>query len=157
MVVYDIRSKNGEKTYGKEKSIMVKKLLISLTVILCLGMSFQMKIVQAQSNEIIDDGATSQLIEIKEKEKKELEDFNEAYGSETYGFTAYILSKIRIYSIPFCFVGIAVGAIYQYVIGIRKLDVRDRGMILIVSFVTLLVICQVLPLVFTIVVRGWRS
>ena len=136
---------------------MVKKLLISLTVILCLGMSFQMKIVQAQSNEIIDDGATSQLIEIKEKEKKELEDFNEAYGSETYGFTAYILSKIRIYSIPFCFVGIAVGAIYQYVIGIRKLDVRDRGMILIVSFVTLLVICQVLPLVFTIVVRGWRS
>ena len=91
------------------------------------------------------------------KEKKELEDFNEAYGSETYGFTAYILSKIRIYSIPFCFVGIAVGAIYQYVIGIRKLDVRDRGMILIVSFVTLLVICQVLPLVFTIVVRGWRS
>ena len=26
-----------------------------------------------------------------------------------------------------CFVGIAVGAIYQYVIGIRKLDIRDRG------------------------------
>lgn len=147
-----------KRTYGKENlENMLKKVLISFIISLCLVMSFACGMVQAQTNELIDDGATSQLIEIKEKEKKELADFNEAYGSETYGFTAYILSKVRIYSIPFCFVGIAVGAIFQYVIGIRKLDVRDRGLILIVTFVTILVICQVLPLVFTIVVRGWRS
>lgn len=147
-----------KRTYGKENlENMLKKVLISFIISLCLVMSFACSMVQAQTNELIDDGATSQLIEIKEKEKKELADFNEAYGSETYGFTAYILSKVRIYSIPFCFVGIAVGAIFQYVIGIRKLDVRDRGLILIVTFVTILVICQVLPLVFTIVVRGWRS
>ena len=136
---------------------MVKKVLIYLVMIFCVLSVFNVNMVQAQTNELIDDGATSKLIEIKDKENKELQDFNEAYGSETYGLAAYILSKVRIYSIPFCFIGIAVGAIYQYVIGIRKLDVRDRGMILVVSFVTILVICQVLPLVFTIVVRGWRS
>ena len=134
---------------------MMKKILVSLAIILCVFSIFSFYKVEA--NQVIDEETKSQLIEIKEKEKKELEDFNEAYGSETYGFTAYILSKIRIYSIPCCFIGIAVGAIYQYVIGIRKLDVRDRGMMLVVSFVTLLVICQVLPLVFAIVVKGWRS
>lgn len=98
-----------------------------------------------------------ELVEIKEKEKKEIEDFNEAYGSTSYGMTAYILNKVRLYSIPFCFIGIAVGAIYQYVIGIRKLDTRDKGFALVIGFVTVLIICQVLPLIFAIVVKGWRG
>ena len=68
-----------------------------------------------------------------------------------------ILNVLRIYSIPFCFVGIAVGSIYQYVIGIRKLDVRDKGFAMIIKFVTILLICQVLPLVFAVVVNGWRG
>ena len=134
---------------------MFKKVLVSLAIILCIISIFNFSTVKA--NQVIDEEMESQLIQIKEKEKKELEDFKEAYGSDAYGFTAYILSKIRIYSIPLCFIGIAVGAIYQYVIGIRKLDIRDRGMMLVVSFVTLLVICQVLPLVFAIVVKGWRN
>ena len=56
-----------------------------------------------------------------------------------------------------CFIGIAIGSIYQYVLGIRKLDVRDRGFMLIITFVTILLICQVLPLIFAIVVTGWRG
>ena len=71
--------------------------------------------------------------------------------------TAYILNKVRLYSIPFCFIGIAVGAIYQYIIGIRKLDTRDKGFALVIGFVTVLIICQVLPLIFAIVVKGWRG
>ena len=136
---------------------MAKKTLIIMAIILCIFSIFSLKTVNAQEARVIDKETESQLIEIKETEKKELEDFKQAYGNDAYGFTAYILSKIRIYSIPLCFIGIAVGAIYQYVIGIRKLDVRDRGMMLVVSFVTLLVICQVLPLVFAIVVKGWRN
>ena len=66
-----------------------------------------------------------------------------------------VLDAVRIYSIPFCLLGIAIGAIYQYIIGIRRLDVRDKGFNLIIAFVTLLVIAQVLPLVFTIVTKGW--
>lgn len=80
-----------------------------------------------------------------------------AYGSDTYGLTAYMLHKVQVYSIPIGFIAIAIGAIYQYVIGIRKLDVRDKGFGLMIASITLLVICQVLPLVFAIVVKGWRG
>lgn len=100
---------------------------------------------------------TSQLVEIKNKEKVTLEDYQEAYGSETYGLTAYILSRVQIYSIPFCFLGVAISAIYQYVLGIRKLDVRDKGFTIMISIITLFIIAQVLPLIFAVVVKGWRG
>ena len=83
--------------------------------------------------------------------------YKEAYGSDAYGLTAYLLNRIRIYSIPFGFVAIVIAAIYQYIIGIKKLDVRDKGFALMIASITLVVICQVLPLVFAIVVKGWRS
>ena len=86
-----------------------------------------------------------------------LQDYQEKYGSEAYGLVAYILNLIRIYSIPFCFLGIAIGAIHQYIIGIRKLDTLEKGMGLIVTFVTLLVICQVLPLAFAVFVKFGRG
>lgn len=107
--------------------------------------------------EVIDEQVAGELIKVKENTKKEIQDYIELYGSEAYGMTAYILNKVRLYSIPLCFIGIAVGAIFQYVIGIRKLDLRDRGLRLVVAFITILVICQVLPLIFAIVVRGWRG
>ena len=75
----------------------------------------------------------------------------------TSGMTAYILNIIRVYSIPLCFIGIAVGALYQYVLGTRRLDMKQKGFALIIAFVTILVICQVLPLIFAIVVKGWRG
>lgn len=100
---------------------------------------------------------TGKIIEIKDKELKTLEEYKEAYGSDAYGLTAFLLSKIRIYSIPFGFVAIIIAAIYQYIIGIKKLDVRDKGFALMIASVTIVVICQVLPLVFAIVVKGWRG
>lgn len=109
------------------------------------------------SNEIISDQTKSQLVEIKDKEMKSLEDYQESYGSNTYGLVAYILDKVRVYSIPVGFLGIAISAIYQYIIGIRKLDVRDKGFGAMIGIVTMLIICQVLPLIFTIVVKGWRG
>ncbi len=108
-------------------------------------------------NEIINEETAGELIKMKTHANKELQAKIDLYGSDAYGMTAYILGKVQLYSIPLCFIGIAVGAIFQYVIGIRKLDLRDRGLRLIVAFVTILVICQVLPLIFAIVVRGWRG
>ena len=102
-------------------------------------------------------GTMNQLVEMKEKEKKTLEDYVQAYGSETYGLTAYILNKVQIYSIPFCFIGVAISAIYQYVLGIRKLDTRDKGFAIMISIITIFIIAQVLPLIFAIVVKGWRG
>ena len=111
------------------------------------------------ANEVneVEQSATGKIIEIKDKELKTLQEYKDAYGSQSYGFTAYLLNKIRIYSIPFGFVAIIIAAIYQYILGIRKLDVRDKGFALMIASITIVVICQVLPLVFTIVVKGWRG
>ena len=127
-----------------------------VTLVVFLGMFTFANNVYAEEK-AIDNKTESQLVEIKETQTKSLEDYKEKYGSDAYGLTAYILNMIRVYSIPLCFLGIAVSAIYQYVIGIRKLDVRDKGFALMIASVTLVVICQVLPLVFAIVVKGWRG
>ena len=132
----------------------MKKVIAIFFILICV---FSLTSVNAARSAVIDNETTSQLIEIKEKELKEIEDYTEAYGSESYGMTAYLLNKVRIYSIPCCFVGIAIAAIYQYVIGVRKIDVRDRGLILMIGFITIFVIAQVLPLIFAIVVKSWRG
>ena len=109
------------------------------------------------TEKVLTNETESTLVELKEKEMKSLEDYKETYGSDAYGLTAYILHKLQIYSIPFCFLGIMVGGIYNYVLGIRHLEIQEKGLALIVSFVTLAIICQVLPLVFTIVVKFGRE
>lgn len=133
----------------------MKKVIAIFLIMFCLLLS--MSYVYASNTQVIDKQTESKLVEIKEKVLKEKEDYVKAYGSETYGMTAYILNKVRIYSIPCCFIGIAVSAIYQYVLGIRRIDVRDRGLILMIGFITIFVICQVLPLIFAIVVKSWRG
>lgn len=135
----------------------MKKILISVIILLAIFSASSVYAVQVTEKNVLETDTAGQLIQIKDKEEKEMKDYVELYGTEAYGMTAYILNKVRLYSIPFCFIGIAVGAIYQYVIGIRKLDVRDKGFGLIITFVTIFVICQVLPLIFTVVVRGWRG
>ena len=112
---------------------------------------------QKQNEKVITNETESTLVELKEKEMKSLEDYKETYGSDAYGLTAFVLHKLQIYSIPFCFLGIMVGAIYNYVLGIRHLETQEKGLALMVSFVTLAIICQVLPLVFTIVVKFGRE
>lgn len=109
------------------------------------------------TEQILDDQNKDQLVKIKENTAKTLEEYKEKYGSDTYGLTAYILNTVRIYSIPLCFLGIAVSAIYQYVIGIRKLDTQEKGLVMMVSFITIFVICQILPLAFAIVVKFGRG
>ena len=137
---------------------MTKKVVVSILVILILLCNFQVAFaVDEEAEEVASSETAEELYEIKEGVKSSLDEYVEQYGSYPYGVAAYILNTLRIYSIPFCFVGIAVGAIYQYMLGIRKLDIRDKGFALIISFVTILLICQTLPLIFTIIVNGWRG
>ncbi len=137
---------------------MKKKIAIIVMVIL-FALTFFATIVNAtDANEAdINNDSTVNLVQIKEKELETLQDYQESYGDNTYGLVAYILNIIRIYSIPFGFVGIAISGIYRYVIGIRKLDVRDKGFGAMIGIITVMVICQILPLVFAIVVKGWRG
>ncbi len=134
---------------------MKKVLAVLMILVLC---TFACVTVYASNElETEEQTTTGKLIEIKDKELNSLEDYKEAYGSDSYGVVAYILNKVRIFSIPFGFVAIVISAIYQYIIGIKKLDVRDKGFAMMIASVTLVVICQVLPLVFAIVVKGWRG
>ena len=132
------------------------KKVIAIISILFLLMGCTSVYATSQVNEVAQS-TTGKIIEIKDKELKTLEEYKEAYGSDAYGLTAFLLNKIRVYSIPFGFVAIIIVAIYQYIIGLKKLDVRDKGFALMIASVTIVVICQVLPLVFAIVVKGWRG
>ena len=132
-------------------------MIIIMFVLLVGTFSLYFSSFAVTGNEVLNSTQATELVEIKETTKGKLAEYVAKYGSTPFGVAAYILNIVRIYSIPFCFVGIAVGSIYQYVLGIRKLDVRDRGFMLIITFVTILLICQVLPLIFAIVVNGWRG
>ena len=132
-----------------KKIILTALLLIVIMIVGCNQVYATENVIDAQNE--------SQLIKIKENSAKTLEEYKRKYGSDAYGLTAFILNIIRIYSIPFCFLGIAVSAIYQYVIGIRKLDTQEKGLVMMVSFITILVICQILPLAFAIVVKFGRG
>ena len=133
--------------------------IIMKVIFCCILMSilvFGSQIVYADSVNQLEAQGAGQLVQIKENSEKKLEDYKQEYGSDAYGIAAYVLNAVRIYSIPLCFIGIAIGGIYQ-VIGIRKLDERDRGFGMMIGCITVLVITQLLPLIFAIVVKGWRG
>ena len=135
----------------------MKKAIIIVTIFtIVFGIFICTNTVNA-AEQAIDEETESKLVEIKENTANSLKDYQEKYGSDVYGLVAYILNIIRIYSIPFCFLGIAIGAIHKYVIGIRKLDTLEKGLGLIVTFVTILIICQILPLAFAVFVKFGRG
>ena len=134
---------------------MLKKVIIlTMVALMIIGMS---TVYATTGEEVLNSDQAAEIVNMKESSKAKVQDYIEKYGSTPYGVAAFILNALRIYSIPCCFIGIAVGSVYQYVIGIRKLDTRDKGFALIVTFVTILLICQVLPLIFAIVVNFWRG
>lgn len=135
---------------------MKKGMIIITIVVLMMGIFLIANKAYAEEK-AIDDKTESKIVEIKDNAVKTLEDYKVKYGSDSYGTVAYILNLVRIYSIPICFLGIAVGAIHQYAIGIRKLDTLERGMAFIVTCVTLLIICQILPLAFAVFVKFGRG
>ena len=135
----------------------MKKVIAVIFIILVIFGTVSVYATNTNNDTLTAETATSNLVELKDKAWKSMQDYQAAYGNDTYGMVAYFLNIVRIYSIPFGFVGIVMAAIYRYVIGIRKLDVQDKGFGTLVAIITVMVICQVLPLIFAIVVRGWRG
>ncbi len=135
---------------------MRKKVIIISIVALVLGMVYFTNVSYA-SESALDQTTESRIIELQENAANSIEDYKAQYGSDIYGTVAYILNLVRIYSIPLCFLGIVIGAIHQYVIGVRKLDTLEKGMALMVSFTTILIICQILPLAFVVFVKFGRG
>ena len=136
---------------------ILKIAIIFLVMVLTVSFINSVSLASTTGEEVLASDQATELLELKQSAKSTLDDYVEKYGSTPFGVTAYILNAVRIYSIPFCFIGIAIGSVYQYVIGIRKLDVQEKGLAMIASFVTILLICQVLPFIFAVVVNGWRG
>ncbi len=135
----------------------MKKIVSIITILVIIfGIFLFTNNVYAEAK-AIDEQTESKLIEIKESATNSIEDYKAKYGSDVYGVVAYILNIVRIYSIPFCFLGIAIAAINRYMLGVRKLDTQEKGMALMVTFITLLIICQVLPLAFAVFVKFGRG
>lgn len=135
----------------------MKKTIVIMSILIFVVSVFGFFSRAYAAEEVIDNRTESQIVQIKEKATNSLEDYKQKYGSDAYGVTAYILNLVRIYSIPFCFLGITIGVIKKYIVGIRKLDTLEKGMGLIVTFVTLLIICQILPLAFAVFVKFGRG
>ena len=140
-----------------KKAVGITFLTFAIVLVSMISSSVYATSTGENTNEIITNDTKSQLVAIKNTEMKSIEDFQEVYGSKVYGTVAYVLNKVRIYSIPFAFLGIAISAIYEFILGARHLEARDKGFNSMIAIVTLLVICQVLPLIFAIVVKGWRG
>ncbi len=135
---------------------MKKTIIIMIIILIIMGIFGLSNTVQADEG-IIDEQTQSKIVEIKENAANSIEDYKAKYGSDVYGTVAYILNIVRIYSIPICFLGMAIGAIHQYMIGVRKLDTLERGLAFIVTCVTILIICQILPLAFAVFVKFGRG
>ncbi len=96
--------------------------------------------------------------DVKDKMEQKKEEYTETYGDGAYWFAAYVINDIvQPYSIPLCFAGIAVGLVFQYVMGTRRLDYKHRGFGTVIIFVTILIICQLLPFIYALVLTGWRD
>lgn len=138
---------------------MNKIIATFIVLVLSLGIILSSSVYASSvnTNELISQSTKSKLVEMKDKELKSMEDYKQAYGNDVYGLVGYILNKVRLYSIPIGFLLIAICAIYQFVIGARYLEARNKGFNGMIAIITLFVICQVLPLVFAIVIKGWRG
>ena len=132
---------------------MKRKLILVAILVLIIMAIVSVMPTKTYAKSVLDEKTESRLVEIKESQAKSLEEYQKKYDSEAYGFTAYILHVVQVYSIPFCFLGIVISLIYKVVIGKRNIENAEKGLGLIIAVVTITIICQVLPLVFAVVVK----
>lgn len=90
---------------------------------------------------------------ISRKEKR-IAELTDKYNDEVYGKVAYYLEVAQKYSLPICFIGIAMGSFNFLIVGNKKLDKKEQGYGWIVGFVIGLVVFNVMPLLFALFVAG---
>ena len=135
----------------------MKKIIVGVILVIILSLVASTAVFAETATNTLEEQNANEILTLKDKVGVKIEEYSEKYESDAYGLAAFVLNAARIYSIPICFIGIVIGALNQYVLGTRRLDKKHKGYGIIMTFVTLLVVCQVLPLIFTIVVMGWRG
>lgn len=134
----------------------MKKTIAVILIILCI-LSIGTVVFGTEVN-TLENNNKNDVEEMKSKMEVKREEYTEKYGSDAYWLAGFIIEEIvQPDSIPFCFIGIVVGLLFQYVLGTRRLDYKHRGFSTVIVFVTILLICQVLPFIYALVVIGWRG
>lgn len=134
----------------------MKKTIAVILIILCI-LSIGTVVFGTEVN-TLENNNKNDVEEMKSEMEVKREEYTEKYGSDAYWLAGFIIEEIvQPYSIPFCFIGIVVGLLFQYVLGTRRLDYKHRGFSTVIVFVTILLICQVLPFIYALVVIGWRG
>lgn len=133
----------------------MKKTIAIILIVLCI---LSINTVYGVEANKLQENTQNNIVEIKGEMELKKQMYTEKYGSDAYWVAGYIIEEIvQPYSIPLCFAGIAIGLVFQYVMGTRRLDYKHRGFGTVIVFVTILVICQVLPFIYALVVTGWRG
>lgn len=98
----------------------------------------------------LNDASATIINGMSEKERKQKQ-YIDKYNDEILGKGAYIIDRIRYYSLPVCFIGITIGAFNFLIVGNKKLDKKEQGFGWIVGFTIGLVVFNVLPLLYALI------
>lgn len=110
------------------------------------------------TNESIEDAklndASDKILSNITKSERKKAYYIDKYNDEFLGQVAYVLDVVRLYSLPICFIGITIGAFNFLIMGNKKLDKKEQGFGWIVGFTIGLVVFNVLPLLYALLVAG---
>ncbi len=107
--------------------------------------------IEKVENADIPDASKEIINNVSENERKRAEYIDE-YNDKMLGTVAYGLYMIQKYSWPICFIGITIGSFNFLILGNKKLDKKEQGFGWIVGFTMALVVFNVLPLIYAVLV-----
>ena len=101
----------------------------------------------------LNDASETILENVSENDRKKAY-YIDKYNDEFMGTIAYGLDWLRIYSLPVIFIIMIIGSFNFLIIGNKKLDKKEQGYSMIVFSVIALVVFNVLPLLYAVLVAG---
>ena len=108
--------------------------------------------------EIMPETSKTRLLGLRDSSLKTLEKYrNEYRNSIIYGTIAYILHMLSLISIPIVVILLIVSYVYDSVIGLKTRSLYNKGRLIRFHVLTFFVACQLLPLIFATVIKGWGN
>lgn len=108
--------------------------------------------------EIMPETSKTRLLGLRNSSLKTLEKYrNEYRNSIIYGTIAYILHMLSLISIPILVILLIVSYVYDSVIGLKTRSLYNKGRLIRFHVLTFFVACQLMPLIFATVIKGWGN
>jgi len=111
------------------------------------------EVAQEELKDRTGNASETTINRVMTKEEK-IKEYSEKCGSTTNGTVLYYLEVVQKYSVPVCFIGLTIASLNFFIIGNKKLEKREQGFSMLIAFGLGLIVFQVLPLLFAIVVAG---